>query len=160
MRRREFLLVAPAVIAARAVRAQQKAMPVIGFLHGGSSGSSAANVAAFREGLEEAGYVEGQNLAVKYRWAEGRLDRLPELAADLVARKVDVIAALSSASALATNRVMGRLLADVRSMRQSGPITVSCRAGTVLPHGVAVRHRWIIASGVGAIVPGLPGVGL
>src|SRR5215469_8298673 len=61
---------------------------------------------------------------------------------------------------IATNRVMSRLLADVRSMRRSGTITVYCRAGTVMPHGVAVGHRWIIASGVGAIVPGLPGVGL
>src|SRR6516225_9442584 len=59
-----------------------------------------------------------------------------------------------------TNRVMSRLLADVRSMRRSGTITVYCRAGTVLPHGVAMCHRWIIASRVGAIVPGLPGVGL
>src|SRR5215472_13410130 len=75
------------------------------------------------------------------------------------------MAAAASAGAaleamIATNRVITRLLADMRSMRRNGPITVFCRAGTVLPHGVAVCHRWIIASGVGAIVPHLLGVGV
>jgi putative ABC transport system substrate-binding protein len=73
-------------------RAQQRAMATIGFLGVTSAGPYAPYVAAFREGLREAGYVEGQNLTVEYRWAEGRDDRLPTLAADLVGRKVDVIA--------------------------------------------------------------------
>jgi len=93
MRRRELmLLLGGAMMAARAVRAQQKAMPVIGWLSSASPGPFAPFVAAFRQGLSETGYVEGQNVAIEYRWAEGRYDRLPALAADLVGRKVDVIA--------------------------------------------------------------------
>ena len=95
MTRRELLLLlGGAVIAPRALRAQQKTMPVIGVLNTGSPGpssSSAPFMAAFRQGPSETGYVEGQNLAIEYRWAEGHYDRLPALAADLVARKVDVI---------------------------------------------------------------------
>jgi ABC-type uncharacterized transport system substrate-binding protein len=92
MRRRELLLlVGGAVTAPRTLRAQQKAMPVIGFLASASPGPNAANLAALRQGLSEADYVEGQNVAIEYRWAEGRFDRLPELAADLVGLKVDVI---------------------------------------------------------------------
>jgi putative ABC transport system substrate-binding protein len=94
MRRRELmpLLLGGALTAAPALRAQQKAMPVIGYLSGGAPGPYAPNVAAFRQGLSQTGYVEGQNAAIEYRWAEGRFDRLSALAADLVGRKVDVIA--------------------------------------------------------------------
>jgi putative ABC transport system substrate-binding protein len=95
MKRRDFvLLLAGAITAARPLRAQQKAMPVIGFLSATSPVPTAPYVAAFLQGLRETGYVEGQNVAVEYRWAEDRYDRLPALAADLVARKVDVIVAI------------------------------------------------------------------
>jgi putative ABC transport system substrate-binding protein len=95
MTRRELLLLlGGAMTAARALRAQQKAMPVVGFLSGASPVPTALYVAAFLQGLGETGYVEGQNVAIEYRWAEGRYDRLPSLAADLVGRKVDVIAAV------------------------------------------------------------------
>jgi len=91
MRRRDFVILLAGAMGGRpfAVRAQQKAMPVIGFL--GSTSRSAPLVAAFLEGLAETGYVEGQNAAIEYRWAEGRYDRLPALAAELVKRGVDVI---------------------------------------------------------------------
>ena len=92
MRRREFLLVlGTATTAGRALRAQPTAMPVIGFLGAASPGPFAPYLAAFHRGLSETGYVERQNVAIQYRWAEGRYDRLPALAADLVGRKVDVI---------------------------------------------------------------------
>jgi putative ABC transport system substrate-binding protein len=102
MRRRELmLLLGGALAAARGLHAQQKATPVIGVLSGGSPAPFAPLVAAFRQGLNEIGYVEGQNVTIEYRWAEGHYDRLPPLAADLVARKVDLIAAVGIPAALA-----------------------------------------------------------
>ncbi len=102
MRRRELvLLLGGAMTASRALRAQQKALPVIGYLGIASPVPAAPFLAAFRQGLSETGYVEGQNVAVEYRGAEGRYDRLPVLAAELVGRKVDVIVAQADVSALA-----------------------------------------------------------
>jgi putative ABC transport system substrate-binding protein len=94
MRRRDLLALIGGATTLRplAARGQQKAMPVIGFLSGRSPGLSAPYVVAFHQGLGETGYVEGQNVAIEYRWAEGRQDRLPAMAADLINRKVDVIA--------------------------------------------------------------------
>jgi len=100
MNRRKLILLLSGAVGAlsRTLRAQQKAMPAIGFL---GSASPSHILAAFHQGLGETGYVEGQNLAFEYRWAEGRYDRLPALAADLVVRNVDLIAADGIPAALA-----------------------------------------------------------
>ena len=100
MRRRDFIKIIAGSTTAWpiAARAQSPAMPVIGFLNGGSLEGVASNVNAFREGLKQAGYVEGQNLAIEYRWANDQYDHLPELADDLVRRRVLVIVANTPAN--------------------------------------------------------------
>jgi len=92
MRRRAFIAFLCAVAPALG-RAEDAAMPIIGFLNSATPAAYAARVAAFRRGLREVGYVEGQNVAIEYRWAEGQYDRLPELASDLIAHGAAVVVA-------------------------------------------------------------------
>jgi ABC transporter substrate binding protein len=108
MRRRDFITLLDTTAGAWpfVARAQQPAMPVIGYLHGGSPAPFAHLMAEFRDTLRESGYIEGQNVQIEYRWANGQYDHLPELASDLVKRKVSVIVTYGgSVPALAAKKI-------------------------------------------------------
>ena len=122
MRRRELLLIATAMLGARTIRAQQTAIPIIGWLSSLSPDRAEPFLAAFRQGLRETGYVEGHNVTVEYRWAEGNYDRLPTLAVELVGRRVDVIATSGGdPSALAAKKATSTI--PIVSVVGADPVT-------------------------------------
>jgi putative ABC transport system substrate-binding protein len=128
-----MFLLAGAITVPRAVRAQQKAMPVIGFLGGEAASVGAVNVTAFHQGLSDTGYIEGQSVSFEYRWAEGHLDRLPLLAAEFVGHNVALIVATGDAAALAAKNATSTI--PIVFFGGGDPVTMGLVASLARPGG-------------------------
>ena len=167
MRRREFIAVIGTATAWPLVaRAQQPNIPLVGFLNVGSSDGYRPMAAAFRQGLQETGYVEGQNVAIEYRWGEGQSDRLPAMLADFIHRQVAVIAATSTPAALAAKSATKTVpivfetggdpiqLGLVTSLsRPSGNVTgVTQLNGQVVPKALEVLHELLPTAKIVALL--------
>jgi putative ABC transport system substrate-binding protein len=136
MRRREFIAGLGGAAAMPFAACAQQAKPVIGFLHSGSPGPNANRLAGFRKGLREAGFVEGQNITIEFRWAEDRNERLRELAADLVRQKVDVITTLSATQAALAAKAATAAVPHVFQVG-SDPVAIGLVASLNKPGGNA-----------------------
>src|SRR5262245_25304689 len=138
IRRRELIVLlgsatAAPLLAPRTAQAQQRAMPAIGFLHSQSPDVFADTLRGFRQGLKEAGFVEGENVAIEFRWAENQFDRLPAMATDLVRRRVAAIAAFGPNAALAA-KAAARTIPIVFNMADD-PVRIGLVASLARPGG-------------------------